>query len=145
RFRHWETDWIGLAGRQAFFHTRADPLGSNPMQIDQIFAVDTLGRHMRQITQFRDVDPARECAGFPAGPCFSSNQKGTLDPRGQTGVFDSSCDAFDTGAVGEQLFAIDLHTSRLVQLTQARGCAVGPDGSLTVELPGPFAYSELRR
>src|SRR5262249_27858009 len=138
RFRHWETDWIGLAGRHAFLNTRADPLGTNPMQLDQVFAVDTLGRDMRQVTQFRDVDPARECAGFPAGSCFTSNQKGTQDPSGRTVVFDSSCDAFDTGAVGEQLFAIDPHTFRLVQLNGCPGgCVVDPDGSLTVELPGP--------
>jgi hypothetical protein len=145
-FRRWDTDWLGLAGRQAFFVTSADPFGTNPMQVPQAFVVDTLGRHMRQVTQFRDIDPARECAGLPLlSGCFVGNQKGTQDTRGRTVVFDSSCDAFDTGVLGEQLFAIDPHTFRLVQLTAARGCVVAPDGSFTVELPGPFAYSELRR
>ena len=60
-------------------------------------------------------------------------------------MFSSSCDPFDTGARGEQLYAIDPHGFRFVQLTAARGCVVGSDGSLTVELPGPFSYSELRR
>jgi len=144
-FRRWDTDWLGLAGRHAFLDASADPFGTNPMQLQQLFAVDTLGRHLRQVTQFHDIDPTRECAGLPAGACAIENQKGVQDPEGRTFVFNSSCDPFDTGALGEQLFAVDPHTFRLVQLTSARGCVVAPDGSLTVELPGPFAYSELRR
>src|SRR5262249_8738570 len=42
-FRRSDTDWIGLAGRQAFFYASADPLGTNPMQLQQVFAIDTLG------------------------------------------------------------------------------------------------------
>jgi hypothetical protein len=47
--------------------------------------------------------------------------------------------------LGKQLFAIDPRTFRLVQLTDARGCVTDPDGSVVVEMPGPFAYSKLRR
>jgi hypothetical protein len=60
-------------------------------------------------------------------------------------VFASSCDALDTDIYGKQLFAIDPKGFRLAQLTAAPGCVVDSDGSLTVELTGPFAYSELRR
>src|SRR5262249_24376388 len=124
----------------------ADPFGSNPMQRPQVFAVDTLGRHLRQVTQFHDIDPARECGGLPPlSACGTATQTGVQDPRGRTVVSDSSCDLFNTGTLGEQLFAIDSHTFRIVQLTAARGCVVAPDGSITVEMPGPFAYSERRR
>jgi len=136
---------LGVQQYVSGFAQSADPFGTNLMQLQQVFAIDTLGRHLRQVTQFRDVYPAPECGGLPTFACFIDNQSGAQDLRGRTVVFGSSCDPFDTGAVGEQLFAIDPHTFRLAQLTAAHGCVVEPDGSLTGELPGPFAYSELRR
>ncbi len=144
-FRRWETDWIDLAGRHAFLHASADPFGTNPAQLTQVFSLDTLGRRLRQVTRFREVAGALECAGVPAGPCATGIQNGPQYPRSRAVVFYSSCDAFDTGTLGGQLFAIDAHTLRLVQLTAARGCVVGPDDSVTVELPGPFAYAEVHR
>src|SRR5262249_52360641 len=100
-FRRFDTNWIGLAGRHAFFPASAHPFGTHPMQLQRVFAVDTLGRHLRQVTQFRDVDPARECAGLPAGGCFIDTQNQAQDLRGRTVVFTSSCDPFDTRALGE--------------------------------------------
>ena len=145
-FRRFDTDWIGLAGRRAFFKASADPFGTNPMQLQQVFAVDTLGRHPRQVTQFRDVDPARECAGLPASASFTSSQGGAQDTRGRTLVFDLSCDAFEYGRAGRA--AVRDRSARVPAGPSSRmpaGVWSVRTGSLTVELPGPFAYSELRR
>lgn len=55
--------------------------------------------------------------------------------------FYSSCDPFGTNPNGGQLFAMRSDGSGLRQLTATHGTRVLPDGNLTVQLPGPFAYS----
>lgn len=63
------------------------------------------------------------------------------DPVTRTVVFYSSCDPLGTNPAGGQLFAMRPNGSRLRQLTDVRGLTTGADGLITVELPGPFAYS----
>ncbi len=63
------------------------------------------------------------------------------DPVTNAVVFASSCDPFGTNPDGAQLFAMQPDGHGLRQLTDAAGFATNPDGSIRVELPGPFAYS----
>jgi hypothetical protein len=56
-------------------------------------------------------------------------------------VFLSSCDPLGTNPFGEQIFAVRSDGSGLRQLTAMRGMEVDADGTVRVELPGPFAYS----
>jgi len=58
-------------------------------------------------------------------------------------VFESSCDPLDANPDGGQLFAMRLDGRGLRQLTDAAGITSYPDGSLRIELPGPFAYSAV--
>ena len=44
---------------------------------------------------------------------------------------------------GGQLFAMRPNGLGLRQLTDASGLTTNPDGSIRVELPGPFAYSTV--
>lgn len=72
--------------------------------------------------------------GCSVGPIFQDTVKRTL-------VFYASCDPFATGAYGGHLFAMRPDGTRLRQLTATRGLNEDPDGVVSVELPGPFAYS----
>ena len=56
-------------------------------------------------------------------------------------VFSSNCDPLHANPFGDQAFAMRPDGSGLRQLTDASGFTTNPDGSLRVELPGPFAYS----
>ena len=67
------------------------------------------------------------------------------DPSTDTIVFETSCDALETGVFSNQVFAMRPDGSGLRQLTAARGCVVGDDGSVMVEMPGPIGYSAPSR
>jgi hypothetical protein len=56
-------------------------------------------------------------------------------------MFASSCDPFGQNLVGGQVFAMHPDGSGLRQVTHYRGMQTGSDGTLTVELPGPIAFS----
>jgi len=56
-------------------------------------------------------------------------------------VFESSCDPFGTNPYGDQLFTMRPDGAGLRVLTDMRGFAVEADGSVTVELVGPFDYA----
>jgi hypothetical protein len=58
-------------------------------------------------------------------------------------VFDSSCDPLDANPNGGQLFAMRPDGRGLRQLTDAAGITTNPGVSVSVELPGPFAYSAV--
>ena len=42
-------------------------------------------------------------------------------------------------------YTVDTDGSGLRQLTDASGYVASPDGSVSIELPGPFAYSAVPR
>jgi hypothetical protein len=46
--------------------------------------------------------------------------------------------------LGDQIFAIGPDGSGLRQLSATRGMTIDPDGTVHVEMPGPFAYSAGR-
>jgi hypothetical protein len=66
------------------------------------------------------------------------------DARTGTLVFASSCDPFGTNPNGGQLFAMRPDGTGLRQLTDDPPVKTDPDGSVTVELPGPYTYGPYR-
>jgi hypothetical protein len=56
-------------------------------------------------------------------------------------LFGSSCDPVGGNPFGDQIFAMRPDGSGLRQLTATRGLTTDPDGTVHVELPGPFAYA----
>jgi len=133
--------FLSADGRRVFFTASADPFGANPSENCQLFSIDRLGGHLRQVTRFREGARSVDgCANLPPPGC--NVQVTTQDPVTRTVVFQSSCDPFGTTPNGgSQIFAMREDGSRLRQLTDTRGAVMGTDGSLTVELPGPWAYS----
>jgi hypothetical protein len=132
--------FLSADGRRVFFTASADPLGANPSENCQLFSIDRVGAHLRQVTRFREVD--RSVAGCSNIPPGCNVNVTTQDPVTRTIVFQSSCDPLGTTPNGgSQIFAMRPDGSRLRQLTDTRGVVRGTDGSLTMELPGPWAYS----
>jgi hypothetical protein len=127
--------------QRALFLASADPSGSNPDQNCQLFSIDTLGGDLRQVTRFGE--------GMPSlGGCFAAYRPGCyVEVGGQIGgpgpdslYFYSTCDPLGTNPDGAQLFAMSFDGSGLRQLTHTRGVENEPDGSVTVELPGPYSH-----
>ncbi len=148
-FGHGDT---GLGGKlldrraqRGYFTASADPLGENPSQNCQLFSIDTLGRGLRQLTHFHEVDRSEGGCGYPPiadpdrpgcaiGPIFQDRVTRTI-------VFHSACDPFGTGTYGGQVFSVRPDGTGLRQLTGMRGLVREADGAVSVELPGPVAYS----
>jgi WD40-like Beta Propeller Repeat len=129
--------------RRVIFSASADPLGANSKSNCQLFSIDTVGAHLRQLTHFvqGEVSPTGHCiTGSPPGCSIPSAVR---DRRTGTIVFESSCDPFGTNPYGSQLFAMRPDGSGLRALTDTRGLAVEADGSVMVELPGPFDYAPV--
>ena len=68
---------------------------------------------------------------------------GGVDPATGTLLFWASCDPFGTNPYGDQLFAIRVDGTHLRQLTHARGLGTEPDGTVSTENIGPFAFSSI--
>jgi hypothetical protein len=120
----------------------ADPLRENPWNTCQLFSVDRLGGHLRQLTHF---DPGATapggCATGAAPPgCTILFNVGIQDRSTGAMVFDSNCDPFGVSAVSQQLFALRSNGTGFRQLTAYRGTTTGPGGTVDVELPGPISY-----
>jgi hypothetical protein len=134
---------LGVSGRRAFFRASADPLGTNPTENCQLFSIDTLGRHLRQLTHFSEGERSvNGCQDGPPPGCAVGNA--SQDPVTGTVVFGSACDPAGPDHVGGQIFAMRPNGSGLRALTDTRGLVVDAEGTVTVELPGPFAYSGMR-
>jgi hypothetical protein len=130
---------VDVDRQTVFFAASADPLGSNPSGICQIFAIDRLGGNSRQLTQFSAGQQTTNGCFFNRPPgCavgFLRQDSGTRKL-----VFYSSCDPLGSSPLGSQVFAMRPDGSDLRQLTDARGLVQEPDGTFLGELPGPFAY-----
>jgi hypothetical protein len=128
--------------QRVVFEASADPFGTNPDENCQIFSIDTLGADLRQLTTFG------EGAHAEAG-CFYPYPRGAgcliyfvgLDRRSDSLLFYSSCNPKGTNPNGGQFFAMHFDGTGLRQLSAFRGMTTAADGTVTVELPGPFAYS----
>jgi hypothetical protein len=64
------------------------------------------------------------------------------DPVTKAIVFDSGCDPLGANPFGGQAFAMRPDGSGLRQLTDEGGLTTNADGTIRVDLPGPFAYSQ---
>jgi len=132
--------FVDVNRRRAFFQASADPFGANADGNCQLFSIGTLEQGLRQLTHFQS--DGRSASGCRFGPPPGCTMGAVFqDPVTRTVVFYSSCDPLGTNPDGGQLFAMRPNGSRLRQLTDARGLTTGADGLITVELPGPFAYS----
>ena len=141
KFGRDDTDHTGgfIARGRVLFGASANPLRENPDEICQLFSIDTFGVHLRQLTHLPwDGRPPTGC-GSSGGPVNISRL--FLDPITGTVLFQSSCDPVGANPFGEQLFAMRPDGTGLRQLTNARGLTIDPDGTVHVELPGPFAYT----
>jgi hypothetical protein len=154
---HLQDTFVGFVdpGRmRAFFLASADPLGTNPLHICQMFSIDTFGSGLRQVTHLAPRPPV-DFSSFEPGCFWYGTWSGIgqsyyrvffQDPVTEAVVFDTACDPLGTHAgLGEQIFAMGPDGQGLRQLTDAAGITTNPDGSTRVELPGPYAYSAPRR
>jgi hypothetical protein len=153
-FHRWDTFWFGgfITGGRVLFPASVNLHGENPAEICQLFSIDTDGAHLHQITHLlSDGRPVAGCDGatpanlydFQLGHpldygCFISEF--FLDRATGTVLFAASCDPVGGNPFGHQLFAMRQDGTGLRQLTNARGMTTDPDGTIHVELPGPFAY-----
>ncbi len=139
-----DTSWATrLRNRQQIvFRASADPLGSNPEHGPQIFRIDRLAGHLRQLTRFGSAMMAPACTGIPRRLC-TMPVDAAIGQDGVTGslIFDATCDPFGVSGISQQLYAIRPDGSGLRQLTTYRGVTCDVDGTVSVELPGPIAYS----
>jgi hypothetical protein len=126
------------------FAASGDPVsGSNPKNTCQVFGIDRLAGHLRQLTHFKpDGTASAGCAGSARPPgCTAMQAVRVQDAVTGAIVFDTSCDPFGLAPVSQQVYAMRPDGSGFRQLTTYRGTTVSPDGTVTVELPGPIAYS----
>jgi hypothetical protein len=135
---------------RAFFMASADPFGTNPFEGCQMFSTNSVGGELRQVTHFTPRTRSRVIIPGCFGPNRPHCSVGSgyyrvvfQDPVTKAVVFESSCDPLDANAYGGQLFAMRPDGFGLRQLTDAAGITTSPDGSVSVELPGPFAYSAV--
>jgi cysteine-rich repeat protein len=148
-FRRTDTfiGFLSPTSTRAFFMGSADPLGKNANENCQMFSIDTSGGGLRQVTHFNPGGGQVPIPGcFGPHPPWCSVGAGYYrvvfqDPVTKAVVFESSCDPLGANPNGGQIFAMRPDGFGLRQLTDAAGITTNPDRSITVELPGPFAYS----
>jgi hypothetical protein len=125
--------------QRVLFVALADPLGTNPCGNPEFFSIDTLAGDLRQLTQFGAGAESR------CRPCriniFGAGQEPRAGPDAI--VFHSTCDPLGENHSGLQLFAMRFDGSDLRQLTHTRGSSTEPDGTVTAEVPYPWAYPEV--
>ena len=144
--RFGRTDTLGGVpvgnGSRILFTATADPFGTNSSNTCNLFSIDRFGDKVRQLTEFGAVRPTLGCGYVSAAPaCWVGALFGPMvDPATGTILIESSCDPFGLTPVSDQYFAMRPDGSGLRQLTNYRGMQVAPDGTITVELPGPTAY-----
>jgi len=120
--------------QRVVFLASADPLGSNPANHCEVFSIDRLGSDLRQLTNIGEGPPAH-CDHF-GGSCSSTLLR--IDPMTGWVTFYSTCNPFGTNPYGGQIFTMRPDGSGLRQLTATRGMTTAADGTVTVELPGPW-------
>ncbi|MGH7893142.1 MAG: hypothetical protein ACREQL_00655 [Candidatus Binatia bacterium] len=141
------TDTVPVAsspdGERLFLAASADPFGHNALNVCQFFSLDRFGGHLRQLTFFRPSAASEVGCFKPTAPpsCRIDVTEARFDAKTNALVFPASCDPFGMNPLGGQLFAVRTDGSGLRQLTAHRGMVTQPDGTVTVELPGPIGYS----
>ena len=116
---------------------------TNPYNNCQFFSVGSLGGDLRQVTFFDPGEPS-SIGCIHTGPSWMLGvPHRARSDVGFVVVFESSCDPLGTNPAGEQAFAMRPDGSGIRQLTGARGTVTQADGSVSVELPGPFRASAV--
>lgn len=146
-FRNVDTYGLGTFGRRlrSLVVASADSLGENPTRNCQFFSVDTLGAGVRQLTHLDDAG-AQSTNGcdFTAPPGCAFAEVFPDPARGRI-VFESNCSPFGSNPLGSQVFSMRADGRELRQLTHTDGARTASDGTFSVEMPGPIAYSVQRR
>jgi len=123
-------------------------LDTNPRNYCQVFSAGVLGGDVRQVTFFGTDAPGCNCGAAECRPpaCTGTGFYDSIDWGTGSYVFGSSCDPSGANPtlVG-QIFALRPDGSSLRQLTFTRGIEESADGSLHVELAGPFAVATRLR
>src|SRR5262245_29817664 len=106
---------LSANGGRVFFTASADPLGANPSENCQLFSIDRVGGHLRQVTRFREgARSVNGCSNLPPPGAGCNVQVTTQDPVTRTVVIQSSCDPLGTNSNGgSQIFAMRPAGSRL--------------------------------
>jgi hypothetical protein len=147
-FGRWDTGFgqSALARGRVFFVASANLHGENPDELCQLFSINERGGGLRQLTQLpSDGRVAALGCLHPAGTEVACGIEvpvmNSIAPDPVTGsvVFGSSCDPVGGNPFGDQLFTMRQDGTGLRQLTAARGREMLPDGTLQVELVGPWA------
>src|SRR5262249_27115393 len=145
--------FVGAARGRAFFLSSADPLKTNPHESCQIFSIGAFGGGLRQITHFDLGHFVRIPGCFLSGAGIGYGYYRIIDQDAVTKaiIFNTAQDPLHLSArradptpyrySNDQIFAVRPDGNGLRQLTDAAGFTTGPDDSIRVELPGPFAYS----
>src|SRR5207249_785208 len=130
-------------GRRVVFHAPVESLGGKPISNCQLFSVDTLGHRLHQLTYLEESGPldAQSSSSCELSACNIIQVE--RDALTGTILFYSACDPFRTNIDGGQIFAMRPDGSGLRQLTHAHGKFKEEDGTLVVELPGPFRSATL--
>jgi len=136
---------VSADGQRIFFHSSADPLGTNPCYDSNLFSMDRNGGDLRQLTGRSEGEPSKRGYDQPRDCAIVT---GGINPDSVTRslAFASQCDLVGRNPDGgHQIFAIHPDGTGLRQLTQARGGFREPDGTVTVENVGPWNSSTLPR
>jgi hypothetical protein len=141
---------VTLDRERVIFQGSANPLelGTNPRNHCQWFSAGVLGGDLRQITFFGGTAPGCDCLDTTCAPpsCTGIGSTPSIDWSTGSIVFGSTCDPFGTNpTLAGQIFAVRPDGTGLRQLTGTRGIEEGADGSLHVELAGPFAAATRLR
>jgi len=139
-FRRSDTYYAKLTAdlRRVVFLASADPLGSNPANHCEVFSIDSLGSDLRQLTNIGAGLPWN-CDHFGPDPRTCTSTELLIDPVTGWVTFYSTCNPFGSNPYGSQIFTMRPDGSGLRQLTATRGMTKDADGTLTFELPGPWA------
>src|SRR5262249_13592635 len=111
------------------------------------FSADQFGGKIRQLTHFESGLRPRSAEGCllnqPAPDCLIGADFPWHHEVTGSIVFDGNCNPIGN-PVSQQLFGMRRGGPGLRQITNYRGIEIAPDGTVTVELGGPNAYSERR-
>lgn len=137
-FKRYDTDARGIqrSSRRVVMTAAADPLGTNPSHRCQFFDVGYLGGDYRQLTRFGDEVGVGCYTGCRIAWSW-------VDATTRSLFLASTCNLVDQGTVGMEVFSLRPDGSGLRQLTRTAGVRRGTDGTLEVEMPGPYAVATL--
>jgi hypothetical protein len=130
-----------IIGDRALFLASSANGGENPHEVCQFFSISTREEHLRQLAHLPwDGLPSPGGCAYPPPGCGIVNVSTAADQFSGTLLFSSSCDPVGANPFGAQIFAMRPDGSGLRQLTKARGMTTEANGTVHVEIAGPFAY-----